>query len=297
MSDEHVVYESLEDDELTMSPVALGTEHSPIMEEDMDHIESQVGAAYLDTLPTTRYNIIGTQMFFITLTYPGGLTDDHMGRLHLWLTSGPPKGPSYWVGSVEGGDGITHKHCHLVIWDSGQKRTDSMSRSLRTQLFTAKDISELSSTSKLVLTRKVSDFAGACRYIYKAESPIHLGTYKLPAGIDFDDLLADCKERGAARRANGDLPGNAVFPPSGKLKSIPPSQVPDFLVKAADHLGIDPASYNTFGTLVHKCYRAGIRFDLSKLRSYRLGLEMITKDPVVSSSKVLQHEIEWRASN
>jgi len=270
---------------------------NPISEPDMLHIDAQVGESYLEQLPVSAYDILGTSKFFITLTYPGGLTDDHMARLHRWLTSGPPSGPSYWLGSVEGGDGITHKHCHLIIWDSAAKRTDSMSRSLRTKLFSAEDINQLSSTSKLVLTRKVSDFTGACRYVFKAESPIHIGHYKLPPGVDFDNLLEDCQRRSAHLRSVGDLPGNELFPLAGKLKSIPPSQVPDFLVKASAALGIDPTSFNTFGTLVHKCYRAGIRFDLSKLRSYRLGLEMIAKDPEVSSSKILQHELEWRSSN
>lgn len=274
-----------------------GTQEDPITEPDMLHIDEQVGKSYLEDLPVTAYDILGTTKYFITLTFPGGLLDDHMARLHRWLTAGPPNGPSYWVGTVEGGDGITHKHCHLIVWDSAAKRTDSMSRSLRAKLFSADEQSQMSSTSKLVLTRKVSDFTGACRYIFKAESVIHLGYHKLPPSINFDAVVSDCKIRSDRLRASGDLPGNDLFPPTGKLKSIPPSQVPDFLTRAAPALGIDPASFNTFGTLIHKCYRNGIRFDLSKLCSYRLGLEMIAKDPEVSSSKILQHELEWRSSN
>lgn len=272
-------------------------EHSPIMEEDFPEIQSQVSGSYLENLHPRKYDILGTQKFFITLTYPGGLTEQHLARLHGWLTSGPPDGPSYWCGSIEGGDGTTHKHCHLIIWDGSLKRTDSLSRTLRTKLYSNQDILGLSRTNKLVLTRKVSDFTGACRYVFKDECVQHISTFQLPPGIDFDSVVKDCAERSASARASGDLPGNADFPPAGKLKSIPPSQVSDFLVKVAPSLGIDPANFNTFGTLIHTCYRSGIRFDLSKLRAYRLGVEMISKDPGVSSSKILQHEIEWRASN
>ena len=262
---------------------------------DIDAVEDNVSElGYLDTIDNSPP--LGTQAYFMTLTFPGGITGDHLARLYSLLQRGAPDGPSFYVGTIEGGDGSTHKHVHLVVWESAQRRTDSVSRSYRNQVYSADDIAQCDRTGNLVLTRKVSDLAGCLKYLFKGQPVQHLSHYKLPPGVDFDRAV-EAAQRHQASYSAGAHENSSVFPLPGKLKSIPPSQVCDYLVKAAAELEIDVSLYNTFGLIVHHCYRRGVRFDLSKLKSYRIGLEMLVTPTESSRSKVLQHELEWRSSN
>lgn len=260
-----------------------------------DYENDQVG--YCDSFTSDIYKPLGTNIFFVTLTAPGGLTVAHMARLHGYLQKGVPDGPAYFMGAIEGDNDRQHKHVHLLVWEQASRRTDSVSRSFRNQIYGHEDLESLSSTSRLVLTRQVTDFAGACRYILKGDPVQHLGIVKLPPGIQHDLVSEDCRRHHiAARAARQDASGN-FFPPAGTHRTIPPSKVPDFLVSAAAELQVPVGDFNSFGSLVHHCFSKGIRFDLSKLRSYRLAVEMITRDPAVEHSKVLQHELEWRSNN
>jgi len=268
-------------------------EGSPVSISDYEN--DQVG--YLDRIPADVYKPLGTNLYFMTLTAPGGLTVAHMARLHTYLLKGIPDGPSYYIGTIEGGDAGQHKHVHLLLWDSASRRTDSVSRSVRNFIYDNDDLNSLSSTARLVLTRQVSDFAGACRYIFKADHVQHLGIFKLPPGIEFDSLSEDCRRHHLAACAARKATAGDLFPAAGSTRTIPPSKVPDFLVSAAASLQVPVGDFNSFGSLVHRCFARGVRFDLSKLRSYRLAVEMITRDPTIESAKVLQHELEWRSSN
>lgn len=257
--------------------------------------DQEVG--YLDGISKDDFIPLGTEPYFVTVTYPGGLQTVHMARVHQWLSSGFPDGPAYFCGAVEGDNDTQHKHVHLLIWAPPDRRTDSVSRTVQRKLFTPEDFDDLTSTSRLVLTRKVSDIAGVLRYIYKAASIQHLSAYKLPPGVDFERVLQDVARYHLSRLSELQGTSGDLWPSDGKTRTVPPSKVPDFLIRAAADLQVPVGDFNSFGSLCHRCYRRGIRFDLSKLRSYRLAVEMITQDPDVERSKILQHELEWRSSN
>jgi len=206
--------------------------------------------SYLDGISADTYKPLGTNLYFMTLTCPGGLTVAHMARLHTYLLQGVPDGPSFYIGTVEGDNATQHKHVHLILWDAASRRTDSVSRTVRNYVYDNDDLNAVSSTARLVLTRQVSDFAGACRYIFKHEPVQHLGVFKLPPGIDFDAVTEDCRRHHAKERARVQANPGDMFPSQGTTRTIPPSKVPDFLVSAASSLQVPVGDFNSFGSLL-----------------------------------------------
>jgi hypothetical protein len=147
----------------------------------------------------------------------------------------------------------------------------------------------------LVVCKKVSDIAGLWNYLFK-EYPVRFhGFIREPPGVHVNALSESARSHHAKLRERADG-GDQLLPPEGKLRTLAPREVPDFLVKAAVSFGLDLRDMRSFSITVHRCVRAGVRFDASKLGSYKLLVDMIVFDPDDPRAQIVQHEIEWKAA-
>lgn len=241
---------------------------------------------------------LGLRPYFSTITYPGGLKAAQLLRWERWIDS-DALAPKYWLYVLEGGDDDSAKHLHLhtVFWFSDQRRTDSVSRTLRSIVFERAELDEVSSLRHLLVTRACTDVRGAIRYVLKDHldgTGIH---HRLIDGDHIDDYVQEARTYWETVQANK-VAGDSCFPEPGKVKTVPPSQVPDFLYKAGLELNLGFGHSRAFSELVANCYGRGIRFDLRNLRSYRLGVELIAATGGGSEPSVyLLGELESAASS
>lgn len=244
------------------------------------HICDDVDDAQLPDDDTTAY--------FVTITWPGGLAESMVERFTECYLKGA-FGPRHWLFVLEGGEGTSkHAHLHAVIWHDRTQRTDAVSRSIRNRVFEHHDLNELSSHSRLVITRRCTDVAGALRYTLKDHLDGDGVTAKLPSDYTLEAILQDCRTYWADAK-NARTADQPLFPEEGNTRTIPPSQVPDFLVKVSREAGIGTGHSFAFAQIVAYCFKRGIRFDLRNLRGYRLAVEMIVAN---EPSMDLLHSIE-----
>jgi len=230
-----------------------------------------------------------TTPYFVTITWPGGLAESMVKRFVEGYL-GKPFGPRYWVYVLEGGEGTSkHAHLHAVIWHDRAQRTDAVSRSIRSRIFEHNDLNELSSHSRLVITRRCTDVAGSLRYTLKDHldgDGIHAN---LPSDYALETVLQDCRTYWADAK-NARPSDQPLFPEEGNTRTIPPSQVPDFLVKVSREAGIGTGHSFAFAQVVAYCFKRGVRFDLRNLRGYRLAVEMIVaEEPSMDLLSSIEH--------
>lgn len=279
----------------TVHPEALTTKAtvtpSGVSFETIPRVEAIVNMGEDVEIPDTDPTAL-LHPFFVTLTYPGGLTDSQVNGWGRYLES--TYGPPYWIYVFEGGSGTSkHEHLHAVIWQNESRRTDVITRGIRGCVYSPNDLNALSSQSRLVVTRRCTHLSGSLRYILKDVTSNDQVTANLPPGSDIETILSDARGYWEKAKATATA-DNSLFPESGTIRTVPPSQVSDFLFKASQALGIGTGHSFAFAELVAACFSRGIRFDLRNLRSYRLGLELVAaaQDP----GKALLYEIEYRST-
>lgn len=150
------------------------SEHSDLVLNDDTEVRplkrQRTEPTYLDEIKE-KLTVFNHLSYLVTVTYPGGIEPAHILKLQGWLTQGKPNTPVFYTGSVEGDGALTHRHVHLVVWCSKGVRTDSMSRSLRSSIFTAKELDSIDSARRLVVSRLCTDVAGALCYVFKVNPP------------------------------------------------------------------------------------------------------------------------------
>jgi len=223
------------------------------------------------------------RMWMVTVTYPGGVTDVQKDKLIKHFNDQK----MLFLLVREGGVETTgqHVHYHALIWAPCMRRSDSITRAVRTAIYTTADIADIR-TDHLVRTSAVSNWDQAWSYVFKdmIKYPnVPTMMCHLPLNFDLERCYADAVERERARTTT-----TTLFPTEG-TKWWETRSVPDNLIRAAAELGVHMPDQFAFAHLVQQCYARGIRFDLSKGKYYRLSLEMIlAKD---KPSEVLIHEL------
>lgn len=232
-----------------------------------------------------------TRPFMITVTYPGGLTDEHRRNFELFVRG--PYAPGHWIFTIEDGHGDKHVHLHGILWYYTGRRTDAVTRTVRNQVFSPEDLTQVERHDRMVVTRTVVNLAGAFNYILK-EHLDSAGIHEhLPPGIDVDALVKQAVDYWAQPEVADD-PSDPLFPAAGKQRTVPPSKVPDFLARVIRTRKLPYGHTFAFGTLVALCWRSGIRFDLRSCRSYRVGMELILAEEEPSIHLI--NEIEWMSN-
>jgi len=212
--------------------------------------------------------------FFITVTYPGGITDEQVRRMDTYLRGVNHGGTGLYV--LEDGDGSKHRHIHAIIWYSCAKRTDSVTRSLRNTLFSDDEISNVTGTRRLVRSETCVDLSGLFLYVAK-ERDIEDGRTRGDANVR--TLFRCCgdiaRQYHSIKCETADL---EVFPAEGKTKWISDQKLPDVLQNAAGELGVTLDVHKSFSNLVAQCLRKGLRFNFRALRQARIVMEILQGD-------------------
>jgi hypothetical protein len=228
----------------------------------------------------TRF--VGLVPFFVTVTFPGGLTERHVKSFVAYCRS--VNTARHYIYVLEG-DGVSkHRHLHALVWANQVTRTDSLSRGIRSRVFHADDLDNVAGTRRLIRTQSVSDLAGVCRYMFKDTAKfddVHSGWNSV---VDEDyavrlvhQLWLLCREYWERKSTTG-VGDRSVFPDEGKTKFVSPNSVADVLLAAAREMGMPIKHHYGFAQLVAACLRRGLRFDLTRLKSARLTLEILEGD-------------------
>ena len=216
-------------------------------------------------------------VFFVTVTYPGGIREEARSLLVGMCNEErvvQVQRPIYHI-LVGEGDGITeHEHIHGILWFRSQRRSDSVTRTIRHHIFNHEDLSRVSDTRRLVLCRTALDIAGVFRYILKRDPPAIISK-RLPPSYDYETVLKEVRSYVPPQASQHSATGFDDDPEDGKTRSVPPTRVPDFLLSYAQRTGVDLMGVNGFGTVVRNAFQRGWRFDLRQLRSYRMAVELV----------------------
>jgi hypothetical protein len=212
--------------------------------------------------------------YFVTVTFPGGLTDGHVRRLDTYIRGVHHGGTTFYV--IEDGGGTKHRHAHAIFFYHPAKRTDTITRSVRNAIYSDDELRECTGTRRLVRSESVSDLPGIFLYIFK-ESDFVVEQFRGPS--ECSHLL---QAIGSTVRAYGRLKPRTtdleLFPGDGKTKWISDQKLPDVLLSAADQLGVDLYTHKCFSDLVARCLRKGLRFNFRSLRQARIIMEILHGD-------------------
>jgi len=229
----------------------------------------------------------GLRMWMLTVTFPGGVTDEQAGRFHACLEN--EKQFPYYFAVREGGllDPKHHVHYHALVWVNQLQRHDSLTRHVRSKVFTREELGAMDKTSRLVRTSHISDFDQAWFYVLKRvvvepKTEVHA---RLPGVFDLDEMVEKARVWSTKRAVNTDL-----FPETG-TKWWDNRSVPDNLYRAMRELGMAMGTQVAFAELIAACYGKGIRFDLSKGKAFRLALEMIVAADSGGPSQILIYDL------
>lgn len=231
----------------------------------------------------------GLRMWMITVTFPGGVTDEQSVRLHACL--GNEKQFPYFFAVREGGplDPKHHVHYHALVWVNQLQRHDNVTRHVRGKIYTKEELGSLDRTNRLVRTSHVTDFDQAWFYVLKrvVAEPKTEVIARLPGTFDLDGML----EKARTWESEVKEKDKKFFPDPGTTKWWDNRSVPDNLYRAMRELGMAMGTQVAFAELIAACYGKGIRFDLSKGKAFRLALEMIVAADSGGASQILIYDL------